>query len=50
MKTNKELWKNYVETDENKKLYADQKQFTSEEAENENSNESEDSKKLNGEN
>tara|TARA_B110000285_G_scaffold201246_1_gene235748 strand:+ start:750 stop:884 length:135 start_codon:yes stop_codon:yes gene_type:complete len=40
MKTNKELWKNYVETDENKKLYAEPKQFAIEEAENENSNSS----------
>ena len=40
MKNNKESWKNYVETEENKKLYEDKKHFSIEEVDNENTSNS----------
>ena len=49
MKNNKESWKNYVETDENKKLYEDKKHFSVEEVDNENTSNSEsDQEKVKG--
>lgn len=38
MKNNKEQWKNYVETDENKLLYKEKNQIEIQEVDNENSN------------
>jgi len=45
MKNNKESWKNYVETDANKKLYEDKKHFSVEEVDNENTSNSAESDK-----
>ena len=48
MKNNKETWKNYKETDENKKLYETKKHFSVEEVDNENNSNSESESKENG--
>lgn len=44
MKNNKEQWKNYVETDENKLLYKEKNQIEIQEVDNENSNSDNDEK------